>query len=30
MEHSIDVGVQNTINHTNQQDVIIEAEVWAL
>ena len=30
MEHSIDVVVQNTTNHSNQQDVTIEVKVWAL
>ena len=27
MEHSIDVVVQNTTNHSNQQDVTIEVKV---
>ena len=30
MEQSIDVFVQNTTNHSNQQGVAIEVKVWAL
>lgn len=30
MEQSIDVVVQNTTNHSNQQGVAIEVKVWAL
>ena len=30
MEQSVDVVVQNTTNHSNQQGVAVEVKVWAL